>query len=236
MLNTKMQVVNIGLNDIQDVLYYENRIGRLDREMLIANGFYLADVRAENGDMYTAVLEPCVHIDYYGCLISVRPFDFGSDGFIPTHGQMGFLSNEFGEQTPLEYRASFYNENCEACWQCEKVNSKQFCALHNDYCKSVYPCIVKSLIDYTGLRKALIEYSSKKSANVGHWSIIGKDSFMLVFYTDKQNSEYIKLDCNRPVVQWRPNQTPIFQKYADVKTLTNIIQSVFSDFGYTRGK
>lgn len=95
---------------------------------------------------------------------------------------------------------------------------------------------MKSLIDYTGLRKALIEYSSKKSANVGHWSIIGKDSFMLVFYTDKQNSEYIKLDCNRPVVQWRPNQTPIFQKYADVKTLTNIIQSVYSDFGYTRGK
>lgn len=235
MLNTKMQVVNIGLNDIQDVLYYENRIGRLDREMLIANGFYLADVRAENGDMYTAVLEPCVHIDYYGCLISVRPFDFGPEGFIPTHGKMGFLSNEFGEQTPLEYRASFYNdEYCESCWQCEKVNGKQFCAFHNDYCKSIQACIVNSLIDYTGLRKALIEYSSKKSADKGYWSIREKDSFMLVFYTDKHNLEYIKLDCDRPVVQWRHNQTPIFQKYADEKTLTNIIQSVFSDFGYTR--
>lgn len=234
MLNTKMQVVNIGVDDIQDVLYYENRIGRHDREMLIANGFYLADVRAENGDMYTAVLEPCVHIDYYGCIISVRPFDFGPDGFISTHGQMGFLSNEFGEQTPLEYRASFYNEECEACKQCGKVNGKQFCTLYNNYCKSVQLCSENSLIDYTGLRKALIDSSSKKCANEGCWSVIRKENFVLVFYTDKHNSEHIMLDCKRPVVQWRPNQTPIFQKYADVKTLTNIIQSVFSDFGYTR--
>lgn len=229
-----MQVVNIGIDGIQDVLYYEHRIGRHDRDMLIENGFYLADIRAENGDMYTAVLEPCVHIDYYGCLISVRPFDFGPDGFIPTHGQMGFLSDEFGEQTPLEYRASFYIEECETCEQCGTVNGKQFCALHNDYCKCVQPCAVNSLIDYTGLRKALIEYSSKKSANEGCWSIREKDSFMLVFYTGKQNSENIKLNCERPVVQWRHNQVPIFQQYANEKTLTKIIRSVFSDFGIIR--
>lgn len=234
MLNTKMQVVNIGVDDIQDVLYYENRIGRHDREILIANGFYLADIRAENGDMYTAVLEPCVHIDYYGCLISVRPFDFGPDGFIPTHGQMGFLSDEFGDQTPLEYRASFYNEECEACKQCEKVNGKQFCAMHNDYCICMQPCSENSLIDYTGLRKALMESLSNECIKKGCWTVMKKDSFLLVFYTDKQNSECINFDCNRPVVQWRPKQTPVFQKYADEKTLTNIIQSVFPDFGYTK--
>lgn len=236
MLNTKMQVVNIGVDDIQDVLYYENRIGRHDREMLIANGFYLADVRAENGDMYTAVLEPCVHIDYYGCLISVRPFDFSPYGFISTHGQMGFLSDEFGKLTPLEYRASFCCEKCEACKQCEKVNEKQFCALRNDYCICVQPCIENSLIDYTGLRKALIEASSKECAKEGCWTVIKEDYSVLVFYTDEQNSECINfnLDCERPVVQWRPKQKPIFQKYADVKTLTNIIQSVYTGFNHTK--
>lgn len=234
MLNTKMQVVNIGVDDIQDVLYYEYRMGKFQKDALIENGFYLADIRADNGDLYTAVLEPSVHIDYAGCLISVRPFDFGPDGFIPTHGQMGFMSDEFGEKTPLEFRTSFCVEKCEACRQCEKVNDKQFCAYHNDYCKSVQPCVINSLIDYTGLRKALIEYSLKKKADEGHWSIREKDSFMLVFYTDKQSFKYIKLNCEQPVVQWRSNQIPLFHQYADEKALTNIIQSVFPDFGYTK--
>lgn len=136
MINIECDLVEV--NGVK-MLLCQRRLGELERKELTNNGLFLADVRAENGDLSTAVLEKYVRVDFEGTVISHYAFDF-SAGFI--EADFNFL----GTVMPVDVFCDSdlcLTEKEELCSTCKSVshkNGKMFCENKNCYCRFVDEC------------------------------------------------------------------------------------------------
>lgn len=127
MLSTKLQVVK--QNNIK-MLFCDRKMGSIEKSELEQSGLYLADVRSDDSDFSTAIIDKYVFIftGFKGSLVSRVPFDF-SNGFIEAN--IEFTNDSMTPQQFLDEPDEF----CPPCQHIKIVNGEQFCDKYKHYCK-----------------------------------------------------------------------------------------------------